>query len=143
MRHQASVDIEAGADQVWAVLVDIGEWPSWNPTVTSVHPLQDGPWGLGSTAEIRQPKLPKATWQVSRFEPGERFEWITTSPGITTRADHRVDPLDGGRSHLTLELHQTGPLAGLVSLFLGTLTRRYVDLEAQSLKQHCEAPLTR
>lgn len=108
------MDIEAGADQVWAVLVDIGHWPSWNPTVTSVRPLQDGPFGLGSTAEVRQPKLPQATWRVSRYESGERFEWITTSPGVTTRADHHVEPLDGGRSHLTLELHQTGPLAGLV-----------------------------
>jgi hypothetical protein len=59
MPHQASVDIEAGADQVWAVLVDIGDWPSWNPTVTLVRPLQDGLGDWAAPPRSANPSSPR------------------------------------------------------------------------------------
>jgi hypothetical protein len=36
-------------------------------------------------------------------------------------------------------IESTGPLAGMLTLLLGSLTRRYVSTEGRSLKQHCEA----
>ena len=50
-----------------------------------------------------------------------------------------VEPLDDGRSSVTLEIATVGVLAGVVALLLGSLTRRYVSLEASSLKRRCEA----
>lgn len=139
MHHQVSVDVDAAPEQVWAVLADVERWPSWTPTMTSVRRLDVGPVGMDSASEVRQPKLPRNVWRVTRFEPGRRFEWAASAPGVTTRADHRIEPLAGDRSRVTLEIKSTGALAGVFRLLLGSLTRRYVDVEAASLKKHCEA----
>jgi len=139
MRVEVTEEIEATPEQVWAVLSDVPHWPDWTPTMTSVRRLDDGPFGVDSAAEIRQPKLPRNVWRVTRYEPGRRFEWATAGPGLVTRGDHLVEPLAGGRSRLTLVLESTGALSGLVWLLLGSLTRRYVSLEASSLKRHCES----
>jgi hypothetical protein len=42
---------------------------------------------------------------------------------------------------VTVELGtaQTGPLAWLVGILYGRLTRRYIGMEAQGLKRFCEA----
>jgi len=139
MRFQVTEEIDAAPEQVWAVLADVERWPDWTPTMTSVRRLDEGPLGSASSAEIRQPKLPKTVWRVTRFEPGRRFEWAAGGPGMTTRGDHVVEPLDGGRSRVTLEIATVGALAGVMWLLLGSLTRRYVSLEASSLKRRCEA----
>jgi uncharacterized membrane protein len=138
MRFRVTEEIAAAPEQVWAVLADVEHWPDWTPTMTSVRRLDAGPLGPTSAAEIRQPKLPKTVWRVTRFEPGRRFEWAAGGPGVTTRGDHVVEPLDDGRSSVTLEIATVGALAGVVALLLGSLTRRYVSLEASSLKRRCE-----
>lgn len=138
MRYEIAVDVDGSVERVWDVLADVESWPGWTPTMTSVRRLEDGAFGLDSTAEVRQPKLGRNVWRVSGWEPGRRFEWTTAGPGVTTRADHRIEALDGGRARVTLEVEMTGPLAGVVSLLAGGMTRRFVDTEAASLKKHCE-----
>lgn len=139
MGHEVTVEIDATPAQVWSVLEDVEHWPSWNPTMTSVRRLDDGPFGPDSTAEVRQPRLPKNLWRVTRFEPGQRFEWVTSAPGVTIRADHRIVALGNRRSRVTLIIAESGVLSKLVALLFGPLTHRYLTLEATALKKHCEA----
>jgi len=142
MRFEVTEEIDADPSDVWAVLADVQRWPDWCPTMTSVRRLDDGPFGVGSAAEIRQPKLPKASWRVTEFEPGRRFEWATAALGITTRGDHRIDGLPDGRSRITLTIKVTGALAPLLTVVVWPMTRRYITLEAGSLKRRCEARRT-
>ncbi|HEY0578224.1 MAG TPA: SRPBCC family protein [Pseudonocardia sp.] len=139
MKYEVTEEIDVAASDIWAVLADVERWPDWCPTMTSVRRLDDGPFGVGSAAEIRQPKLPRAIWRVTEFEPGRRFEWTTTSLGVTTSGDHRIDPLPGGRGRITLTIKVTGALAPLLTVVVWPMTRRYVTLEARSLKRRCEA----
>lgn len=139
MRYEVNEEIDGAPSDVWAVLADVERWPDWCPTMTSVQRLDDGPFGVGSAAEIRQPKLPRAIWRVTEFEPGRRFQWTTTSLGVTTSGDHRIDPLPGGRARITLTIEVTGALAALLTVVVWPMTRRYVTLEASSLKRRCEA----
>jgi uncharacterized membrane protein len=139
MRYEVTEEIDVAPSDVWAVLADVERWPDWCPTMTSVQRLDDGPFGVGSAAEIRQPKLPRAIWRVTEFEPGRRFQWTTTSLGVTTSGDHRIDPLPGGRARITLTIEVTGALAALLTVVVWPMTRRYVTLEASSLKRRCEA----
>lgn len=139
MQHQVSVVVDAAPEQVWAVLADVEHWPSWTPTMTSVRRLDGGPFGADSAVEVRQPKLPRNVWRVTRFEPGRRFEWASRAPGVTTRADHRIEPLEGDRSRVTLAIELSGALAPLLTMVVWSITRRYVNLEAHSLKRRCES----
>jgi hypothetical protein len=96
-------------------------------------------FGPGSRARVRQPKLPTMVWTVTHLEPGHFFIWKTQASGVTTVADHRVDPAPDGKSVIvTLSIEESGPLSPLVRLFYSGLTRRYVEMEAAGLKELCE-----
>jgi uncharacterized protein YndB with AHSA1/START domain len=124
--------IDAATEPVFDVLFDVGRWPDWLPTVDSVERLDDGPLEVGSRAKVRQPKLPKAEWQVSEVVAGRSFTWEATGPGLRTIGRHEVVP-DGTGSTVTLSIEQTGPMSGVAALVWRGLTQRYIELEAASL----------
>ena len=144
MRVEVTVDISAPPEVVWAVLSDVGSWPAWTASITSVRPLSPDPLQVGSRVRIKQPRLPATVWTVSDLVEGERFTWTATGPGVHTRASHRVVGTAAG-SRATLSIDQAGVLGRLVGRLYGGLTRRYVEMEATGLKQRSEssAPQTR
>jgi uncharacterized protein YndB with AHSA1/START domain len=138
MFHTERVEIAAAPAAVWAVLTDVQGWRRWTRSVELVRRREQGrPFGAGSEAWVKQPRLPGAVWRVTRYEAGRGFTWESRSPGVRTVADHRLSPAGDG-TELTLELRQQGPLAPLAGLLLGGLTRRYLAMEATGLKTYCE-----
>jgi uncharacterized protein YndB with AHSA1/START domain len=125
--------IDAPPAQVWEVLVDVARWPEWTPTIDSVRRLDDGTFQVGSRAEVRQPRLPKATWAVTELVAGRSFTWEAAGPGMRTIGRHEVVP-DGTGSTVTLGIEQTGPMGAVAALVWRRLTQRYIELEAQSLE---------
>jgi uncharacterized membrane protein len=138
VRVERNVDVNAPAERVWAVLADVARWPEWTDSIDDVR-LHTDSLRVGSTAAVKQPRLPRSTWLVTEVEPGRGFTWVSRSGGVTTRAEHAIEPAEPGcRVRLTLD--QSGLLAPLVGALFGRLTRRYVDLEADGLKRRCEQP---
>lgn len=133
-----SVQIAAPAETVWAILVDVERWPEWTRSMDSVERVDDGPFEVGSTVKVKQPRLPAVEWTVTALEPGRAFTWQARGPGVTSLGVHRIDPADGTVT-VTLGIDQSGPLAWLGSLLLGRLTRRYVAMEAEGLRAKAEA----
>ncbi len=129
---ETSRHIDAPTQPVWDVLFDVARWPEWTPTVDSVKRLDDGPFQVGSRAELRQPKLPKAVWEVTEVVDGRSFTWEATGPGIRTIARHEVVP-DGEGSEVRLSIEQTGPMGAVAGFVWRGLTQRYIELEAESL----------
>jgi uncharacterized protein YndB with AHSA1/START domain len=124
--------IDAPTEPVWEVLFDVAGWPDWLPTVDSVERLDDGPLEVGSRAEVRQPRLPKAVWEVTEVVPGRSFTWEASGPGMRTIGRHEVTP-DATGSTVTLGIEQTGPMGAVAALLWRRLTQRYIELEAASL----------
>jgi len=58
---------------------------------------------------------------------------------VRTVAGHRVTAADDGGARVALTVDWRGPLAPLVRLLFGRLSRRYVAIEARVLKRRCEA----
>ncbi len=139
MDIERTVDIAAPPQKVWTVVTDIKCWSEWTTSVTSVELLSGAPFYSGSQARIRQPRLPVMVWTVTAFEPGRYFEWQNIRPGLKSVAGHRVESRGSDRARVTLSVGWTGPLAPLVRLLYGKLSRRYVETEAQGLKRRCEA----
>jgi hypothetical protein len=131
-------EILAAPEIVFAVLCDVERWPNWTPTMTRVRRLEGGSFGLGSRAELEQPKLKTTVWTVSEFFAGRNFTWTTGSPGVHMTAAHAVEAHVSG-CRVTLYIEIRGWLQGLVTLLYGRLISEYVTTEARSLKSHCEA----
>jgi hypothetical protein len=124
-------------DRLWSFAGDVERWGDRLPTVDSVRPLGSGPIGVGSRFEVRQPGLPKAVWEVTDWQPGRSFTWVSTSPGIRSTAVHSVHA-DGDGSRLDLSLEWSGPLARALGLLIGRKARGMVETEAETFARLAE-----
>jgi uncharacterized protein YndB with AHSA1/START domain len=129
-----TIEIDASRDRVWSILGDVVGWPRWTPTVTSVRPCGDGTLAPGAVFEVKQPGVPAARFAVESCVTGESFRWSSTFGGVTSRADHLIEALDGDRSRVTLTFAVEGPLSAGIWLLASGKIRRFVELEAHSLR---------
>jgi uncharacterized membrane protein len=137
MKASATIDIDGPAEQAWAVISHVENWPVWTPSVRSIRRLDPGPLRVGARHRIKQPRLPTTTWTVTELIEGESFTWTATGPGILTSAQHRIEPTPTG-SRAILSIDQKGILGQLLAYLITNLTHRYLSLEATGLKQRAE-----
>lgn len=136
---RTAIDIEAPAPRVWEVMSDVDRWHEWTPSIRSVQRHDTGALAVGHRVTIRQPRLPPARWEVNEWEPDRQFTWVSTAPGVQVTARHEVEPRgEGSRANLSLEIR--GVLGGLLGWLTGTITQRYLALEAAGLKARSEQP---
>jgi uncharacterized membrane protein len=141
MKIEVSVEINRPPDVVWPVLLDVERWPEWTASMTEIERMDQSAIGVGCSLRIRQPRLKTMVWRVAELQEGRLLTWETRGVGVSIAARHAVRASERG-SIVKLTIDQTGWMSPLLTLFLGRLTRRYVEMEAQGLKQQCEA-LTR
>ena len=104
--------------------------------MTSVQRVERGPFAVGSTARVRQPKLRPALWRVTELEDGRNFTWTTRSPGLRMSAGHLIKA-QGTGSRVTLSFELSGFAAPVVSWLYRSLIERYITTESQGLKKRC------
>lgn len=133
----ATADIDLSPDEVWKVLIDFDRWPEMTASITALESVSDVPPGVGFAVRIEQPKLRPAVWTVTDWSPARAFTWATRSPGTTVTAVHRIEPRPSGCA-IRLETTFAGPLSTLAGWIAGSLTQRYMQMEADGLKAACE-----
>jgi hypothetical protein len=104
--------------------------------MTSVQRVESGPFAVGSTARVCQPRLRPAVWRVTELEDGRNFTWSTRSPGLRMSAGHLIEP-QGTGSRVTLSFELSGFAAPVISLLYRSLIARYITTESQGLKKRC------
>ncbi len=78
------LDVEAGADAVWELLVRVSEWPHWGPTVQEAR-LDDGSPVLyaGASGRVRTVAGPWVPFRVEAWrEDDEVRHWSWRVAGI-------------------------------------------------------------
>jgi hypothetical protein len=138
LRVSNVIRVDAPAEVVWAVTVDIERWPEWVPTVTAVTRLDDGPLKHGSVARLEQPMQPPARWVVTVLESERRFAWESRRRGLRFVATHDLLP-DGSATTSTLTVEASGVIVVLLWPMLRIALRRALAAENQALKHRCEA----
>jgi carbon monoxide dehydrogenase subunit G len=134
-----TIDIQAPAEIIWAVMVDVERWSEWTPSMQRVERLDAGPFAVGSRARVRQPRIPPAIWVVTELVRGSSFTWVSHGLGQHHVATHRIDPRADGRCTVTLSVRSTGSVVTLFSPIMSPIARRYVAMEAEGLKRRAEA----
>jgi uncharacterized membrane protein len=138
MEYQVTTAVEAPAQAVWDLFVDVERWPTMTKSIQEVRRTDSGPIRVGSEALVKQPRLPRVRWRVTELVPGKSFVWATTSPGVITSGGHFVEP-DGNGAVITLTLSERGPLAWLMDGLFGRLTRRYLAMELEGFRRTAES----
>ena len=138
MHTEVTFPVAAPAARVWAILSDVERWPTWTASMTSV--VLEGPLAVGTTAKIRQPKLPPTAWTVTEVVPGRSFSWESKAPGSLAVGEHEITPTGDSSCSVRLMLDQRGPLGQVVGLAYRGLTKRYVQMEADGLAAEATKP---
>jgi uncharacterized protein YndB with AHSA1/START domain len=136
---ETNVEINATQEDVWRLISDIERWPEWNKSTTEATWLDGKTIGVGSRARIKQPRMPVLVCEVTELDPGSSFTWTTSTPGVSTIALHRIISLADDRASVTLRLQQSGVLAPILGVFTAPRAKRYVQMEADGLKQRAES----
>lgn len=84
--------IDAPADTVWRILVDLDAWPRWGPTVAGAN-LDGGEFGLGATGRVWTPIGIPVPFVISDIDFGR--SWGCHVAGVPATR-HGVDPRDRG-----------------------------------------------
>jgi uncharacterized protein YndB with AHSA1/START domain len=134
MNTQATVNISAPADRVWAVFTDVQQWPSWTSSVTSVEALDGPAIEVGHRFRIKQPRLPGLIWQVTEVDAPRSWTWVVRSSGATTSAKHEISPQRASECVATQTIEHRGVFGVLAGFLTRRLTRRYLSLEGNGLK---------
>ncbi|MEZ5228405.1 MAG: SRPBCC family protein [Acidimicrobiales bacterium] len=137
MRIEHTIEIAAPVERVWDLTIDVESWPEHTPTITSVERLDDGPFGLGSRARIKQPAQGAKEWTVTAFEPNVRFAWATKLAGQSLTGGHELRPSAQGTIN-TLTLDLDGPLAFPIGLLIRRPIAKAIATENAGFKAAAE-----
>jgi hypothetical protein len=122
----SSIDIDAPASLVWAILTDFSSYRRWNPFIRSIL----GKPSNGNALRIilqRQGRPPLATSSTLTYlrEPRE-LRWCRRrmAPGLfATEHRFRIESLPAGG----VRFHQSEQIRGLLSSFLGQGNQRATE----------------
>ena len=136
----STAEIDAPADELWRILVDLERYPEWNPfTPGVVSTLRPGDpirmdVQMGGKRRVQ-------TETVSVHEPGRRLCWDVTMGWrglLNTRRCQTLEPLFTGGTRYQTRLEMHGLLAGLVNRLYGQHIQKGFDDLAAALRTRGE-----
>ena len=88
---QRSIDIDAPASTVWAVVSDVERWPEWTASISSAKRSRTGPLAVGERVVVTQPRLPTLTYTVTEVDEGRCSPGPPASaPSAAAHADDAI-----------------------------------------------------
>ncbi len=136
MRFESSIDINAPAEKVWALVDKLAEWPQWMPSIKKIEMLSKGPLTVGSkfsvTAKVSRLTV-KLLMTITKFVPERTVVLQGKALGTKLTRFYILEPVNGKTK---------ATVGGEVSGVLAWLARRggqaISDEIAQAVKKRVE-----
>ena len=135
--YDATVEIKASPDTIWAILTDGPGYQAWDSGVERV----DGRIAPGEKITVRSAANPGRAFpvKVTGFDPGRRMTWSGGMPlglfkGVRTLT---LAPGSDGTTRFTMREEYTGPLLPMIWRSMPDLGPSFRQFAA-GLKQHAE-----
>jgi carbon monoxide dehydrogenase subunit G len=115
---EASIEIDAPIDEVWAVVEDVGSAPEWQEGLDSMEPLERDAEGRIEVAKSTTDAKVKTVTTRVRFEydPPHRVTWRQEKGDLKSLVGSwELEELDGGRTRATYRLEgDPGRMLGML-----------------------------
>jgi hypothetical protein len=140
--HRTEFDIDAPAQQVWAVLVDFERYADWNPSVPSIS----GEVREGSTVSLTLalPGRPNLNVRavLQEVTPNRRLTWrghLGADQVFTGYREFSIHPHSESKVRVTHVEDLQGWIAPLFEKLMGRSVQRHHDAFNESLRNRAEA----
>ena len=137
MKVESSLEILTDIANAWELTQDVEQLPTFTPSIKDVTLLNDGEFGLGSRARLKQPWQPPLEWTVTRFEKPTHFEWATSFLGVSITALHELVPTSRGCRN-TLSVTLSGRGSGVFRRLAGGRILWALETENAGFKERLE-----
>lgn len=112
LEYRIGVNVTAPPEQVWAVLTNAEDYPTWNSTVVSL----DGVIAKGEEIELKSTVDPKRTFEleVSTFEPARKLVWEDGNNAFRGVRTFVITPREDGSTDVTMAEVLSGSMMGMI-----------------------------
>ena len=97
MRFESSIEINAPANRVWALIDRLEEWPQWMPSIKKIERVSQGPLSVGSqlavTAKVSGLTV-RLLMTVTEFAPGRTVVMKGKALGTSLTRFYNLQSLD-------------------------------------------------
>jgi carbon monoxide dehydrogenase subunit G len=115
MRFESSIDINAPAEKVWAMIDKLEEWPQWMPSIKKIERLSKEPLTVGSqlsvTAEVSGLTV-TLLMTITEFVPERSVVLEGKALGTKLTRFYNLEPVNG-ETKVTIGGDVSGALAWL------------------------------
>jgi carbon monoxide dehydrogenase subunit G len=116
MRFESSIDINAPAEKIWALVDKLEEWSQWMPSIKKIERLSEGPLTVGSqlsvTAEVSGLTV-TLLMTITEFAPQQSVVLEGEALGTKLTRFYNLEPVNG-KTRVTVGGEVSGALAWLV-----------------------------
>jgi len=122
-RVELSVDIEAPADKIWAVLTTPTEFPKWIKGMLSVALLTEGDYGVGTRYQVtagRENRTVEWTVEIDALDPQRRIDYTYTGD-VEGSGGWSLTPLEEGEGYRVTSFDEFAPPGGWLIKLLSKL----------------------
>ncbi len=139
---ETQITIEAGPDQVWAVLMDFESYQHWNPFIISIKGSATVGTQLNNELRMNDKKSMKFQPEVLVVNEQSEFRWKGKMFVKGLFDGEHYFKLNSNQDGSTTLIHGenfTGILAGLIIKMIGEDTQRGFEAMNQALKERVES----
>jgi hypothetical protein len=137
--YEATSNIKASPDRIWALLTDASRYPAWNTTIDRV----EGRIAPGETIKVLVKVNPGRAFpvKVTEFKPGQRMVWSGGMPLGLFKGErtYTLSPAGNGETSFKMREEYSGPMLGMIWKSIPDLGPAFQEF-AQSLKREAEKP---
>jgi len=104
-KTEASVMVDRTPEEIWNALFDISNPTLLDPDCLEMRKTSAGPWGVGSTFQLKRSKTPKnPNFLVTEYEPNRKTSFVfTDGPVKGTSQQFSLETIEG-KTKLTRKL---------------------------------------
>ena len=115
MRFESSIEINAPAKKVWALVDKLEEWPQWMPSIKKIERVSKGPLAVGSQVSVTAKVsglIVRLLMRITEFVPERNVVMEGKALGTKLTRFYTLEPV-GGKKKVTIGGQVSGVLAWL------------------------------